>query len=95
MLMIFLFETILERFIAINLIKSFMKSVLPPLPVVVLAASTCHHLPKLVQVLGFHMEGHTAGQNTECAKKMAKAQVKKIIYLISPSVDLQSPLESL
>ena len=46
--MIFLFETILERFIAINLIKSFMKSVLPPLPVVVLAASTCHHLPKLV-----------------------------------------------
>ena len=91
-----LFETILERFIAINLIKSFMKSVLPPLPVVVLAASTCHHLPKLVPVLAcFHMEGHTAGQNTECAKKMAKAQVKKMIYLISPSVDLQSPLESL
>ena len=94
--MIFLFETILERFIAINLIKSFMKSVLPPLPVVVLAASTCYHLPKLVPVLAcFHMEGHTAGQNTECAKKMAKAQVKKMIYLISPSVDLQSPLESL
>ena len=29
----FLFETILERFIAINLIKSFTKSVLPPLGV--------------------------------------------------------------